>query len=102
MRFALDYKSCYDPQCKHVSDFYPSNTKGCEMSFWRKKKNDTTNFLGDGWNQCYLLNSNYKWGFSRPDKFTPGNHEFVVSINECHKRDVELDWGSDPIPGKII
>ena len=105
MRFALDYKSCYDPQCKHVNDFYPSNTNGCKMSFWRKEKHKEGNFLdkmGEGWNPCYLLNANYKWGFSLPDKFKGGNHDFVVSIHDCHKRDVELDWGIDPISGKKI
>ena len=68
------------------------------MSFWRSNTDEATK-MGKGWFFCDLLNPSYKLGYKLPEAFKEKNSEFAVSIDSCHKGDLEREWGKDPISG---
>ena len=87
--FASTASSCYKPLCNEVSKYYKSqwlNETRCTLSLWKKTKSTTNKryFEKLGWNRCQLINDKYDLGYKMPSSSDKVNHEFTISINDCH------------------
>ena len=105
-RYAVDWKSCYDPQCKYAKDYFNVENDhledGCSMYLWRTKKEDRKNY-GKDWGECKLKNSDYVYGYQLPDpNMLQNHHEMYVGLYECHETRVNSEWCNDIdcTPGK--